>query len=69
MCVGAQAGVECVLQCLREELLFTMRLMGTTSVAGITPDAVIARNLGDHVGAAPKDYLALRTYEALRPRM
>lgn len=63
-----QQGVERVLQCLREELLFTMRLMGKQRISDIGPDSVCTRNLPDHFAMQARDYLAERTYEPLMRR-
>jgi len=44
-----------------------MRLSGTPSVASITPQHVIAKNLGDHIVPLPQDSLVSKTYMPLLP--
>jgi L-lactate dehydrogenase (cytochrome) len=45
-----------------------MRLMGVTSIDQIKPDMVDIRNLKDHFGTSPEDYLASSAYERMKPR-
>jgi len=61
-----QAGVERMLQLLKEELFVCMRLMGTPTLADIKPSMVITKNISDHFAASPKDYLSHDTYLPLK---
>jgi len=57
-----QEGVERVLQLLHEELILTMRLMGTPSIKDIKPNMVCSRNFV----VAPRDYLSEEVYVPLQ---
>jgi len=61
---GAE-GVEKVVQIFKDEMEMHMRLMGTPTVADMTPDMVITRNVADHFSVSPLDYLSSQVYEPL----
>lgn len=52
----------------QSEFEMVMRLMGVTSIDQIKPDMVDIRNLKDHFGPSPEDYLARSAYERMKPR-
>merc|ERR1712014_87706 len=60
-------GIVRMVNMLLDELRMVMRLAGTPSIADITPDRVITRNLKDHVVPLPVHHLQQHTYEALLP--
>jgi L-lactate dehydrogenase (cytochrome) len=62
-----QAGVEKMCALLKNELTMVMRLMGTPTVADITPSSVLAGSLSAHVPAQARDHLQLDLYEPMRP--
>ena len=61
-----QKGVERMVQLLKDELIMCMRLMGCATIADITPDHVIAKNLDYHIPAQAHDHLHLGVYEPMR---
>jgi L-lactate dehydrogenase (cytochrome) len=61
---GAE-GVEKVVQIFKDEMEMHMRLMGTPTVADMTPDMVITRNVADHFSVSPHDYLSSQVYDPL----
>jgi L-lactate dehydrogenase (cytochrome) len=61
-----QAGVERVLQIFKDELTMCMQLMGTPTLADISKDSVLTRNIHDHFVASPRHNLFSDTYEPLR---
>merc|ERR1719502_940496 len=61
---GAE-GVEKVVQIFKDELEMHMRLMGTPTVADMTRDMIITRNIHDHVTVAPQDFLSSQVYSPL----
>ena len=63
-----EAGARRVIDMLTEELAVTMRLMSRPGLEAVGPDSLVARSLPEHVGAAPRDYLAERSYEPLALR-
>jgi L-lactate dehydrogenase (cytochrome) len=60
-----QAGVERVLQMLKDELIVCMRLMGTPKLSDITERHVCIKNLADHFAVQAPDFLSRSTYEPL----
>ncbi|ORY02323.1 hypothetical protein K493DRAFT_83995 [Basidiobolus meristosporus CBS 931.73] len=68
MSTYGEAGVERVLQLLKDEFEMVMRLMGVTSIDQITPDMVDIRNLGNHISTVPRDYLSSGVYDKMLPR-
>ncbi|KAG0742635.1 hypothetical protein G6F62_005507 [Rhizopus arrhizus] len=68
MSTYGEAGVEKLLELLQSEFEMVMRLMGVTSIDQIKPDMVDIRNLKDHFGTSPEDYLASSAYERMKPR-
>jgi L-lactate dehydrogenase (cytochrome) len=62
-----QAGVERAIDVLREELVATMKSMGTPRIGDITAQRVDARSLQHRLGTVPQDMLHAQTYEPLRP--
>ena len=48
-----------MVQLLKDELIMCMRLMGCATIADITPDHVIAKNLDYHIPAQARDHLHL----------
>ncbi|OZJ05743.1 hypothetical protein BZG36_01288 [Bifiguratus adelaidae] len=63
-----QAGVEKLLQLLKDELEMVMRLMGTPTLAHIKRDMVDVRNIKDHFVANPTDWLAHSVYDRMNVR-
>lgn len=61
-----QAGVEKVLQLLKDELTMLMRLMGAPTISHINRKMVITRNLSDHISPVPRDNLKEDVYIPLR---
>ena len=59
-------GVERMVQLLKDELIMCMRPMGCATIADITPDHVIAKNLDYHIPAQARDHLHLGVYEPMR---
>jgi len=62
-------GVERCITLLRDEFMSTMRLMGVTRVADISPAGVDATHCGDIIGAPPIDAMALAAYVPLRSKI
>jgi L-lactate dehydrogenase (cytochrome) len=62
-----EAGSTRVIEMLRDELVMTMRLMGTPTVQDIRSDMVITRNLADHAALVP-DSLSNSVYQPLVPQ-
>jgi L-lactate dehydrogenase (cytochrome) len=60
-----QAGVERVLDILRDEMEMNMRLVGVRRLSDLTPTHVDARSLGHHATDVPSDHLADAVYEPL----
>merc|ERR1719395_2702 len=58
MAAYGEEGVDKVLQIFKDEMEMHMRLMGTPTIADITPKMVITRNLKDHFSPSPIDYLS-----------
>ena len=50
-------GVQKMIQILKKELQMTMQLMGTPSLAAITPEGVITDDLHRHIATVPQDML------------
>eukprot|EP01102_Stenamoeba_stenopodia_P008841 TRINITY_DN258_c0_g1_i1.p1 TRINITY_DN258_c0_g1~~TRINITY_DN258_c0_g1_i1.p1 ORF type:complete len:500 (-),score=139.27 TRINITY_DN258_c0_g1_i1:108-1607(-) len=67
MAAFGQEGVERALQLLTQELKMAMSLCGTPTIAQITPDIAITRNLNDHFIPTPRDHLSETNYLPLRP--
>lgn len=65
MAAYGEEGVEKVIQIFKEELEMHMRLMGTPTIADMSRDMVITKNVGDHFTMAPLDYLSHQVYEPL----
>jgi L-lactate dehydrogenase (cytochrome) len=63
-CYGQQ-GVERAIDILKDELEMVMRLAGCASIAGITRNHVITKDLANH--AYTRDYLADSVYERMTP--
>ncbi|KAK9722390.1 hypothetical protein K7432_002694 [Basidiobolus ranarum] len=61
-------GVERVIQLLKDEFEMVMRLMGVTSIDQINSSMVDISNLGNHIAAAPRDYLSAGVYEKMQPK-
>ena len=61
MSAFGQAGVEKMIQILKDELEMTMRLMGTPTIADIRPEMVVTSDLGRH-NTIPRDWLQHETY-------
>jgi hypothetical protein len=55
-------GVQKMIQILKKELQMTMQLMGTPSLAAITPEGVITDDLHRHIATVPQDMLQKETY-------
>jgi L-lactate dehydrogenase (cytochrome) len=66
MAAYGQEGAERVIQLLKEELEMCMRLMGTPTLAHITPNHVLTRNISDHFAVQGTDHLAASSYEPLQ---
>jgi len=62
-----EKGIVRMVRMLMDELQMVMRLSGTPSVASITPEHVITRNLADHIVPLPCDSLVQNTYMPLLP--
>merc|ERR1712032_1512820 len=62
-----EKGVVKMVQNFQDELQMVMRLSGTRSIAEISSDRVITRNLPDHFVPMPGDSLQMQTYQGLRP--
>lgn len=62
-----EKGIVRMVHMLQDELQMVMRLSGTPTVPSITPEHVIAKNLGDHIVPLPLDALVERTYVPLAP--
>merc|ERR1712107_53123 len=62
-----EKGIQRMVSLLMDELLMVMRLSGTPSIASITPDRVITKNLSDHIVPLPQDNLVQKTYMPLLP--
>jgi len=62
-----EKGIVRMVHMLQDELLMVMRLSGTPTIADITPQHVIAKNLGDHIVCLPTDNLVHKTYVPLMP--
>lgn len=60
-------GVVRMVHMLQDELQMVMRLSGTPTIASITPQHVITRNLADHIVPLPLDFLVHNTYQGLLP--
>jgi len=60
-------GIVRMVHMLQDELQMVMRLSGTPNIASITPQHVIATNLGDHIVPLPQDNLVHKTYMPLLP--
>jgi len=60
-------GIVRMVHMLQDELQMVMRLSGTPNIASITPQHVIANNLGDHIVPLPQDSLTFKTYMPLLP--
>jgi len=60
-------GIVRMVHMLQDELQMVMRLSGTPDIASITPQHVIATNLGDHIVPLPQDNLTHKTYMPLLP--
>lgn len=65
MAAYGEEGVDKVVQIFKDELDMHMRLMGTPTVADMTRDMIITRNIHDHVTVAPQDYLSSQVYSPL----
>lgn len=61
---GAE-GVDKVLQIFKDEMEMHMRLMGTPTIADMTPDMIITRNVANHVTMVPTDHLTEQVYSPL----
>ena len=66
MSAYGQAGVERLIDLLKDELDMVMRLMGTPDLAAIRREMVVTKSLSAHVGSAPKDALSRQVYEPLK---
>merc|ERR1719159_514044 len=62
-----EKGIVRMVHMLQDELTMVMRLSGTPSVADITPNHVITKNLSDHIVPLPADNLVQNTYMPLLP--
>merc|ERR1712151_863609 len=60
-----EEGVEKVIQIFKDEMEMHMRLMGTPTIADMTSDLVITRNVADHFSPAPTDFLSKQVYDPL----
>jgi len=65
MAAYGEEGVEKVVQIFKDEMEMHMRLMGTPTIADMSPDLVITRNVADHFSPAPTDFLSQQVYEPL----
>jgi len=65
MAAYGEEGVDKVIQIFKDELEMHMRLMGTPTVADMTSDMVITRNIADHVSVSPTDFLSTQVYDPL----
>merc|ERR1712060_568521 len=65
MAAYGEEGVEKVVQIFKDEMEMHMRLMGTPTVADMTPDLVITRNVADHFSVSPQDFLSQQVYDPL----
>lgn len=65
MSTYGQEGVEKAIDILNDELVMTMRLMGTPTLEDIRPSHVDARSLCSHSGQAPTDHWINNIYEPL----
>ena len=61
-----QPGIERMVELLKDELIMCMRLMGCPTIADITADHVIAKNLDSHIPAQARDHLHLGVYEPMK---
>merc|ERR1712137_983293 len=59
-----ERGIVRMVNMLQDELQMVMRLSGTPTIASITKDHVITRNLADHIVPLPTDALSTGTYQA-----
>mmetsp|Transcript_134205 Transcript_134205/g.428847 ORF Transcript_134205/g.428847 Transcript_134205/m.428847 type:complete len:279 (-) Transcript_134205:400-1236(-) len=62
-----EKGVVRMVHMLQDELTMVMRLSGCPTVASITNEHVITRNLADHIVPLPADHLTMGTYMPLLP--
>jgi len=62
-----ERGIVRMVHMLQDELQMVMRLSGTPDIPSITPQHVIAKNLGDHIVPLPQDSLVQKTYMPLLP--
>jgi len=62
-----EKGIVRMVHMLQDELQMVMRLSGTPNIASITPQHVMAGNLGDHIVPLPQDNLVNKTYMPLLP--
>eukprot|EP00445_Apocalathium_hangoei_P061346 CAMPEP_0204092806 /NCGR_PEP_ID=MMETSP0360-20130528/190097_1 /ASSEMBLY_ACC=CAM_ASM_000342 /TAXON_ID=268821 /ORGANISM="Scrippsiella Hangoei, Strain SHTV-5" /LENGTH=562 /DNA_ID=CAMNT_0051042091 /DNA_START=69 /DNA_END=1758 /DNA_ORIENTATION=+ len=62
-----EKGIVRMVHMLQDELTMVMRLSGTPTVASITHEHVITRNLADHIVPLPADHLTMGTYMPLLP--
>jgi len=62
-----EKGIVRMVHMLQDELTMVMRLSGTPTVANITSEHVITRNLADHIVPLPVDHLTQGTYMPLMP--
>ena len=62
-----EKGIVRMVHMLQDELTMVMRLSGTATIASITPEHVITRNLADHIVPLPCDKLVQGTYQPLYP--
>jgi L-lactate dehydrogenase (cytochrome) len=62
-----EKGIVRMVHMLQDELTMVMRLSGTPTVASITEEHVITRNLADHIVPLPCDKLVQGTYQPLYP--
>merc|ERR1719231_906848 len=65
MAAYGEEGVEKVVQIFKEELEMHMRLMGTPTIADMSRDMVITKNVADHFTPTPTDYLTQQVYSPL----
>jgi L-lactate dehydrogenase (cytochrome) len=65
MAAYGEEGVEKVVQIFKDEMEMHMRLMGTPTIADMTPDMVITRNVADHFSPGPTDFLSQQVYDPL----
>merc|ERR1711976_986606 len=65
MAAYGEEGVDKVVQIFKDEMEMHMRLMGTPTIADISRDMVITKNLADHFVMSPTDYLTQQVYSPL----